>query len=220
SRLETRLYAGYRGATTEFRKEEGITFNPDDNILYVAMSELERGMMDNDPTYDLGGPNHIRLAGPTDNECGAVYGMDVAAGSAYDDAGNLIDSNYVVETMYGVVVGEEIVENGCTPDNISNPDNITYLPQYGQLVIGEDSGASGDGSNAGYFDRDLGNFIWAFDVKSETLTRIATAPAGAETTSPYWNANINGWGYLMMVNQHPDGAESEVGYVGPFPQLD
>lgn len=220
SRLETRLYAGYRGATTEFRKEEGITFNPDDNILYVAMSELERGMMDNDSTYDLGGPNHIRLAGPADNECGAVYGMDVAAGAAYDDGGNLIDSNYVVETMYGVVVGEEIVENGCTPDNISNPDNITYLPQYGQLVIGEDSGASGDGSNAGYFDRDLGNFIWSFDVKSETLTRIATAPAGAETTSPYWNANINGWGYLMMVNQHPDGAESEVGYVGPFPQLD
>jgi secreted PhoX family phosphatase len=219
SRLETRLYAGYLGATTEFRKEEGITFNPDDNILYVAMSELERGMMNADATYDLGGPNHIQLAGP-DNECGAVYGMDVNPGVAYDDSGNLIDSNYVVETMYGVVVGEEVVEDGCAPDNISNPDNITYLPEYGQLVIGEDSGASGDGSNTGYFDRDLGNFIWAFDVETETLTRIASTPAGSETTSPYWNANVNGWGYLMMVNQHPAGAESSVGYVGPFPQLD
>jgi secreted PhoX family phosphatase len=219
SRLETRLYAGYLGATTEFRKEEGITFNPDDNILYVAMSELERGMMDNDSRYDLGGPNHIRLAGD-DNECGAVYGLDVADGTVEDTDGALINSQYVVETMYGVVVGTEVVEDGCTPDGISNPDNITYLPQYGQLVIGEDSGASGDGSNSGYFDRDLGNFIWAFDVNTETLTRIASTPAGSETTSPYWNADVNGWGYLMMVNQHPDGAESDVGYVGPFPQLD
>jgi secreted PhoX family phosphatase len=219
SRLETRLYAGYLGATTEFRKEEGITFNPDDNTLYVAMSELERGMMDNDSSYDLGGPNHIRLEGD-DNECGAVYGLDVADSLVEDTDGAGINSSYVVETMYGVVVGTEVVEDGCTPAGISNPDNITYLPEYGQLVIGEDSGASGDGSNSGYFDRDLGNFIWAYDVKSETLTRIASTPAGSETTSPYWNANINGWGYLMMVNQHPDGAESDIGYVGPFPQLD
>lgn len=219
SRLETRLYAGYMGATTEFRKEEGITFNPDDNVLYVAMSELERGMMDNDARYDLGGPNHIRLQGD-DNECGAVYGMDVTQGTATDSDGNAIDSHYVVETMYGVIVGQEVVEDGCAPDNIANPDNLTYLPQYGKLVIGEDSGASGDGSNSGYFDRNLGNFIWAFDVESETLTRIASTPAGSETTSPYWKTNVNGWGYLMMVNQHPDGAESDVGYVGPFPALD
>lgn len=40
SRLESRHYAAYLGATTEFRKEEGITFNPDNNVLYVAMSEV------------------------------------------------------------------------------------------------------------------------------------------------------------------------------------
>jgi secreted PhoX family phosphatase len=149
-----------------------------------------------------------------------VYGLDVAPGVVYDTGSQAIDSNYVVDTMYGVVVGEEMVEDGCAADKIANPDNITYLPKYGVLAIGEDSSASGDGSNTDYFDRDLGNFIWAYDVKANSLTRIASTPAGAETTSPYWNPNINGWGYLIMVNQHPDDVESEVGYVGPFPQLD
>lgn len=220
SRLETRLYAGYLGATTEFNKEEGITFNPDDKVLYVAMSRLSAGMRDGDASGDKGGPNHIKLDG-VENRCGAVYGMDVAASVVRDTADGLIDSSYVVDNMYGVVVGNEVVTDGCAPDSIANPDNLTYLPQYGQLVIGEDSGADGDGStDPGFFNRKLGNFIWSYDVKAKTLTRIASTPAGAETTSPYWNTNINGWAYLMMVNQHPGGAESSIGYVGPFPQLD
>lgn len=216
SRLESRLYAGYLGATTEFRKEEGITFNPDDNILYVSMSEIEKGMLAGH-SRDLGGPDHIRIDAP-DNECGAVYGLDINPGVAYDSDGALIDSRYAVETMYGIVVGEEVVEDGCAADKVANPDNISYLPRYGILAIGEDSAVHNSGANT--FDRTLSNFTWAYDVKRGTLTRIASTPAGSESTSAYWNANINGWGYLMTVNQHPNGAESDIGYVGPFPQLD
>src|SRR5262245_48312108 len=69
SRLESRRYAAYVGATTEFRKTEGITYNPATHRLYVAFSDVNKGMT-NDPTSsDLGGPNHIKLAR---NDCGAV----------------------------------------------------------------------------------------------------------------------------------------------------
>jgi secreted PhoX family phosphatase len=43
SRLEARRYAAMMGATTEFRKEEGITFDPDTKRIYVAMSEVNSG---------------------------------------------------------------------------------------------------------------------------------------------------------------------------------
>ena len=44
SRLETRRYAAMLGATTEWRKMEGITFDPQGKKLYLAMSEVENGM--------------------------------------------------------------------------------------------------------------------------------------------------------------------------------
>merc|ERR1711879_865650 len=47
SRLESRRYAALKGATTEFRKMEGISYNPNDNILYLAMSAIAYGMEDN-----------------------------------------------------------------------------------------------------------------------------------------------------------------------------
>ncbi len=44
--LETRRYAAMLGATTEWKKEEGITFNPEGNKLYVAMSVVGSLMSD------------------------------------------------------------------------------------------------------------------------------------------------------------------------------
>jgi hypothetical protein len=77
SRTETRRYAALMGATTEFRKEEGITFDRDRKVLYVAMSEVTRGMEDFQKDgeakdkYDKGGFNHVRLPY---NKTGCVYG--------------------------------------------------------------------------------------------------------------------------------------------------
>ena len=42
--LETRRVAAMKGATTEFRKFEGFTFNPATSKAYIAMSAIERGM--------------------------------------------------------------------------------------------------------------------------------------------------------------------------------
>ena len=52
SRVETRRYAAYMGATTEFRKMEGIDINYDGAnsgavpFMNVAMSEIGKGMAD------------------------------------------------------------------------------------------------------------------------------------------------------------------------------
>jgi hypothetical protein len=66
---------------------------------------------------------------------------------------------------------------------------------------------------------------------NQKLTRIQTTPYGSETTSPYFYANVNGWGYLTSVVQHPYGESDEdklsepadaaayTGYVGPFPAM-
>ena len=57
------------------RKEEGVTFDPDHNRLYVAISEISYGMEDKaskgkeSAKYDVGGSNDIKVAY---NPCGGV----------------------------------------------------------------------------------------------------------------------------------------------------
>ncbi|WP_428819525.1 PhoX family protein [Microbulbifer sp. MCCC 1A16149] len=220
SRLETRRYAALMGASTEFRKEEGVTFDPDGSKLYVAMSSVGRGMTD-----DVG---HIQIA--EGNSCGAVYQLDVAADTD-------IGSDYVATNMSGLIGGIEaeypadspFATYSCDADAIANPDNVTFITGYNTLIIGEDTGSGHQN-----------DVIWSLNLdevdaadSTAGLTRIQTTPYGSETTSPYWYPNINGFGYLMSVIQHPYG-ESDgdklapgslehrayTGYVGPFPAMD
>lgn len=234
SRLETRRYAAMLGATTEFRKEEGVTFDPDGGKLYVAISEIERGMEDfkkggsASTSYDLSSANHIRLE--TSNSCGGVYSLDVAA-----DAG--IGSEYVAQNMKGLIAGIEtsypeespFASYSCDKDGLANPDNVTFITGYNTLIIGEDTGSGHQN-----------DVIWSLnldeveaDDHTAGLTRIQTTPYGSETTSPYWYPNVNGFAYLMSVVQHPYGESDEdklgsgsldhrayTGYVGPFPAMD
>jgi secreted PhoX family phosphatase len=224
SRLETRRYAAILGATVELRKEEGIAYDPVENILYVAMSEIARGMEDYGKSgkpseaYDKGGPNHVRLPY---NDAGCVYGLRLRADAR-------VGSDYVAHDMFGVLCGEmkkypadsPYARNTADVDKIANPDNLTFLPGYKTLIIGEDTG-SGHQNDA----------VWAYNVETRALTRIQTTPYGAETTSPYFYPDINGWSYIMSVVQHPYGESDEdkladpsdarayVGYIGPMPAL-
>ncbi len=223
--LETRRYAALMGATTEFRKEEGITFDADHNRLYVAMSAVAYGMESNkkkgkdEPKYDVGGNNDIRLGY---NPCGAIYALDLKEAGQVDMAGDKIESTYVVSNMHAVLTGEPasypaghpFEGNTCSVNGISNPDNVTYLEGSNILTIGEDTSSHKN------------NVVWAFDVENGALTRTFTTPSAAETTSPFWYKNINGFGYQTLVTQHPiddDDAsntlaeeESFVGVFGPF----
>ncbi len=221
--LETRRYAAMLGATTEFRKEEGITFNPDDRTLYVAMSQVRKGMTD--------GIGDIQIL--EENSCGAVYALDVLGETevAYDSSSNVINSTYVVKNSYAEVVGAPATYPAgsiyeaytCSVNGIANPDNVTFLEGKNTLIIGEDTGSHPN------------DFVWSYDIKTKELTRIVSTPYGSETTSPYWYTDINGYGYLSLVTQHPfgeissgdvdfglvglateDQKQSSVGVVGPF----
>jgi hypothetical protein len=213
SRLETRRYAAMLGATTELNKEEGITFDAASNRLFVAMSFVEGGM-DKSKTAVTGVNDDIKL---TKNSCGTVFALD-------------LDTNYVAKNMYGLISGKETTYaagtdyagNTCDINGIANPDNVTFVPGYNTLIIGEDTG-TGHQNDA----------LWSYNLETKALTRILTTPYGAETTSPYVNTKINGFGYMTTVVQHPYGESDTdkapagdaarrayVGYIGPFPRLD
>lgn len=212
--LETSRYAGIMNATTEWEKMEGITLDPGTNTMYLAMSRVRTAMTDDE--------GHMSVPF---NYCGTVYGLD-------------LDQNYVATNIYGVVAGiprtysrgAEVdnpypadgpyATNQCDLNGISEPDNITFVPGYRTLIIGEDTG------------QHQNDMIWAYNLDSKELTRIQTTPYGSETTSPYFYPNVNGFAYTMSVIQHPFGESDEdalqadeeahgyTGYIGPFPVMD
>jgi secreted PhoX family phosphatase len=234
SRLETRRYAAMLGATTEFNKEEGISFDAATNTLYIGMSYIEKGMENNqkygkfDNTYDIGGDNHINIPF---NRCGGVYALDLKKE-------NQIGSDYVATTMRGFLMGKMtqaydkkndleaypenslLVNNYCDVEGLANPDNISIIPGYNTLIVGEDT-------NKGHQN----DAVWSLNLKTKKLTRILTTPYGSEITSPYVIPNLNGFAYIMGVVQHPYGETDKdklnmpqekqgyTGYIGPLPAL-
>jgi hypothetical protein len=143
--LETRRYAAYLGATTEFSKMEYIAFNAKDRKFYVVISRVERGMAD--------AAGDIQVAR---NDGGVVY--ELATGTAQKDTeGNAINSEYVGTTLAGIpelnggwLGGVKDAEgNQCTQDKICGPDNLRYVGSIRTLLIGEDTG------------RRNNNYVWA-----------------------------------------------------------
>jgi secreted PhoX family phosphatase len=186
--LETRRYAAYLGATTEFTKGEGVAFNHADKKMYYAMSRIEKSMKAAD-----GGPvDHVRLK---ENKAGATYTFDLASGQK-DTAGNAINSDYVPTKAYveTALLGKPITAdaNGNTADvnSIANTDNVFYSEAMRTLFIGEDSGMH------------VNNYLWAYNVDTKKLTRILNLAAGAESTGLQIVDDLNGYAYIMSNNQH------------------
>lgn len=195
--LESRRYGALLGATSEFTKMEGVTLNPEQRKLYYAMSYIEAGMIDGQNGERP--QDHIRLKGdPKDLACGAVYESALAAGQK-DSGGAAIDSGWVATDMRALLLGAKkpFGQNAygkldkCDTDRLANPDNLKYSPEMRTLFIGEDSGAH------------LNNFLWAYNVDSGSLTRILSAPAGAEHTGLAIAASLDGHGYIFSNVQHP-----------------
>lgn len=200
--LETRRYAAYLGATTEFTKMEGQAHNVADKKLYTVISYVRKGMLAGDnkdrPQDD------IHLAGDRkDLTCGVVYESNLKGGET-DTDGNPIASDLVAADMRPLVTGARQPEGAmtgrydkCDTDKVANPDNIRYSEAMRTLFIGEDSG------------NHLNNFTWAYNVDSKALARIFSAPAGGENTGLNVYDNINGHAYITGNVQHP-GAEEDL----------
>ncbi|MFD3448851.1 PhoX family protein [Microbacteriaceae bacterium 4G12] len=187
--LETRRYAGMIGATTEFNKMEGLTSNEKDGKLYMAISDLSKGMEDNkgkDPA------DHIKLPKISS---GVTFELDLKAGQK-DSKGDKINSKYAASTMKGLVVGEDLAKpdpygNTASVDKVANPDNLSYSEEMRTLFIGEDS------------SKHINNFVWAYNIDTKELSRVLSVPAGAEATGLQVAENRNGFTYIMSNFQHP-----------------
>lgn len=230
--LESRRYAALLGATSEFTKMEGVTHNVQDKRLYIAMSYIEKGMVDKlnaDRAHD-----DINLEGdPKDLACGAVYQAALRGGER-DIEGGAIDSLWVAAGIQALVTGGKKPfgqQSGeldkCDTDRIANPDNLKYSEAMRTLFVGEDSG------------NHLNNFVWAYNVDRKQATRIFSAPVGAENTGLQVVEDWNGHAYLMSniqhpaaredMNQYPDEIKVElggkisqkgvVGYIGGLPGI-
>lgn len=184
--LETHRYAALVGGSLGFTKMEGTTVNARDKIAYSAMSYIQASMVD--------GSTDIKVEGPLS---GAVYEMNLKGGQS-DQSGAPIDSVWVPVDMAApaALVGEDLARpdalgNLSHADKIANPDNIKFSEAMRTLFIGEDSG------------RHVNNFLWAYNVDTQQLSRVLSCPAGAESTGLQSVDAINGWTYIMSNFQHP-----------------
>ncbi|KAJ1480395.1 hypothetical protein T484DRAFT_1901167 [Baffinella frigidus] len=158
-------------------------------------------------SYDAGTNNDIQI---TYNTCGCVMQLD-------------LDAAYDATTMSTMVCGKMMPKdaegNTCELNMIASPDNVAMIPEFNQLIIGEDTSAHQN------------DVMWIYDIATKALTRIFSTPYGSETTSPYWFPNVGGkFSYITAVVQHPYGESDTdkvteakatglagyVGYLGPF----
>ncbi len=116
--LESRAYGASLGATAEFRKMEWTVIDPINNKLYMAMSEVSRGMSDGEGDISV-----------DENLCGTVYMADLT-------------EDYNMTELKPLVIGgpynENNAPNSCDVNNISEPDGIA-VDARGRVWIGEDT---------------------------------------------------------------------------------
>lgn len=188
--LESRRYGAILGATAEFNKMEGVTVNEKDKKMYVAMSSVEKAMEKDakgeEPT------DHIQL---NKIKSGVTYEIALQ-GKQTDSANSAINSEYVPAAMKGLVIGEDLAKadekgNTAAVNKVANPDNLSFSESLRTLFIGEDSGMHAN------------NFLWAYNVDTQQLSRIMSVPAGAEATGLQVVDDLNGFGYIMSNLQHP-----------------
>ena len=85
----------------------------------------------------------------------------------------------------------------------------------------------------------VNNFVWAYNVDTQKLTRILSVPVGAEATGLQVVDNMNGYAYIMSNSQHHgdwkpsatdsalvaesltkiDKFDANVGYIGGLPAM-
>ena len=206
SRFETRIYAAYAGASSQWRKLEGITWSKNRKEMYFAVSAAE-GSMEHKlaGVGDHSDGDHI---GIEQNKCGCVYRAPLDANNRIKSISPLICGVYK-HFNSADKLKHTSSKDTCDIHNIANPDNVAFMNGHDILLIGEDTSLHKN------------NAVWAYHMETHALTRINTVVQDAETTGVWYAENINGWSYIMNQVQHPDpastyGGAGTVGYLGPI----
>ncbi|KAJ9440023.1 hypothetical protein DIPPA_17957 [Diplonema papillatum] len=189
--FETRRYCGMQGGTREFTKMEGITYDKEGEVFYVAISDVKSSMTA-DHKLDAVTGDHIRLP---ENRCGCVFKLSTAGGAT------LFDITRMEAEICGTYDASQTEEHfTCAIDNISMPDNVVVVQGYNELLIAEDT------------SRHEYDYLWSYNLGSKELTRIAAVPLGAEVTgtSGYHFQDVQHCDYFMLTNQEPDMGHAAV----------
>jgi secreted PhoX family phosphatase len=188
--LETHRYAYLMGGSMGFSKMEGTTANTKDKVAYFALQNIQDSMTRTGKGWNA--QSNIDL--PTPLIAGAIMTSKLASNQT-DQSGIAIKSEWVPTTISALIVGEDIEQdqlgNLANPNRISNPDNLKFSEKLRTLFIGEDSSTH------------VNNFIWAYNVDTQKLSRIASMPSGAEATGLGVIDDLNGWMYITANFQHP-----------------
>ncbi|MFG6461949.1 PhoX family protein [Roseateles sp. DXS20W] len=189
--LETHRYAALKGGSMAFTKMEGTTVNARDKIAYSALQNMQDSMVRGDAAWN---PDY-NITIEKKLNAGGVLAHTLSAGQK-DSTGTAIDSEWVPSLTKTLLIGEDLAAadalgNLANPDKIGAPDNLKFSERMRTLFIGEDSSYH------------VNNFLWAYNVDTKTLSRIASMPSGAEATGLGVVDDLNGWTYITSNFQHP-----------------
>ncbi|WP_374356035.1 PhoX family phosphatase [Chitinimonas sp.] len=188
--LETHRFAALKGGSMAFTKMEGTTVNIKDKIAYSALQNMQSSMVRGNAAWNEAYGVTIEKA----VNAGGVLAHTLTGGQK-DTAGAAINSEWVPVQTKALLVGEDIAAdalgNLANPDKIGAPDNLKFSEKLRTLLIGEDSSYH------------VNNFVWAYNVDTKVLSRIASMPAGAEATGLGVVDDLNGFTYITGNFQHP-----------------
>lgn len=187
--LETHRYAYLMGGSMGFSKMEGTTVNVRDKLAYSALQNIQDSMVKSGKGWNAASGIALDKA----LVAGGVM-VHMLAGGQTDLGGSRIDSEWMPVHTRALQVGEDTAAdalgNTSNPNQVANPDNLKFSEKMRTLFIGEDSGSH------------INNFLWAYNVDTKELSRLASMPAGAESTGLHGVGDLNGWTYIMSNFQH------------------
>ena len=187
--LETHRYAYLMGGSLGFSKMEGTTVNIQDKVAYSALQNVQDSMVKGGKGWNAA--SGIALDKPLIAGCILAHKL---SGGHKDQTGSVIRSEWVPAHTRALLAGEDIAPdalgNKSNPDKVGNPDNIKFSEKLRTLFIGEDSSTH------------VNNFVWAYNVDTQQLSRLMSMPAGAEATGLGVVDDLNGWTYITSNFQH------------------
>lgn len=187
--LETHRYAALKGGSMAFTKMEGTTVNIKDKVAYSALANIQDSMI----VGKTGWVKSHNVSFAKQLKAGGVLAHNMKGGLV-DDTNQLINSEWVAFQSHMLLMGEDIsadsLGNTANPNKVASPDNLKFSENMRTLFIGEDSG------------NHVNNFLWAYNLDTQSLDRILSAPAAAESTGLHAVDSINGWTYIMSNFQH------------------